>query len=86
MWSDLAAFRAHSQDAVAVLVTEVVDAGPAGVEDPESEQTEECDEREGISETVLPYHDGGVGHAHPPGMGSTPTPLPSRTVPLPARA
>jgi hypothetical protein len=43
---DLAALAAHPQHSVAVLLAEVVDARPAGFEDPQSEQSEERDQGE----------------------------------------
>ena len=43
---DLAAVAAHPNDAVAVLFSEVGDAGPAGFEDPQAEQAEHRDEGE----------------------------------------
>ena len=43
---DFAALAPHSQNAVAVLLAEIADAGTAGLEDPQPEQAKERDERE----------------------------------------
>jgi hypothetical protein len=43
---DLAALAAHAQDPVAVLLTQVVDVGADGLEDPPTEQAEQAHGRE----------------------------------------
>ena len=43
---DLVALAVHAQDAVAVLLAEVVDVGAGGFEDPQPEQAEHGDQGE----------------------------------------
>ena len=51
---DLVALAAHAQDAVAVLLAEVVDVGAGGLEDPQPEQAEHGDEREVVAVGRVP--------------------------------
>ena len=45
---DLGAFAAHAQDSVAVFFAEAGDVGAGGFEDPQAEQPEHGDQREGL--------------------------------------